>query len=157
MPAVKRFFVAAILAVVPLGLTTQHSKAAPPNRCTVSATSVVFGTYDRLTPSDLTALGGVTVTCTAAGPIAVLLSAGGSGSFAPRRMMAAGNFSLSYNLYLDQFCSRIWGNGTGGSQSLTTTSAASSMPFQIFGRIPAQQTTVRAGSYSDTIMVTVSF
>jgi spore coat protein U-like protein len=156
MPAVKRFFAAAILAVAALGLMTQHSKGAP-NRCTVGATPVAFGTYDRLTHSDLTALGSIKVTCTAAGRIAIFLSAGGGGSFAPRRMMAVGNLPLSYNLYLDQLGSRIWGDGTGGSQSLTMTCAASSMPVQIFGRIPAQQTTVRAGSYSDTIMVTVNF
>lgn len=157
MPAVKRFFISAILAVAALALTTLHSKAATPNRCTVSSTPVTFGAYDRLTSSDLTALGSITVTCTAVGPIAIFLSAGGSGSFASRRMIAAGNLPLSYNLYIDQLGSRIWGNGTGGSQSLTTTSAASSMPFQIFGRIPALQTTVRAGSYSDTVMVTVNF
>jgi spore coat protein U-like protein len=72
-------------------------------------------------------------------------------------MTAPGNATLNYNLFMEQPGSRIWGDGTGGSQTLTTTSAAGSASFQVFGRIAAQQGQVRVGSYSDTIMVTVNF
>ena len=152
MPAVRRIIAVACAA---LALSTSRGEAA--NSCTVSATPVSFGAYDRLSRTDLSALGGITVNCTASGQIVIFLSAGGAGSFSPRRMLAAGNSPLYYNLYIDLPGTRIWGDGTGGSQSLTATSAAGSTPFQVFGRIPAQQGTVRVGTYSDTIMVTVNF
>jgi spore coat protein U-like protein len=154
MPAVRRFLAASGAAWLVLAAP---GAAIAANSCTVRALPVSFGAYDRLTTTDLTALGSITVTCTAAGQITIYLSSGGSGGFFPRRMTAAGNTTLNYNLFMDQPGSRIWGDGTGGSQTLTATSAAGAASFQVFGRIPAQQSQAKVGSYSDTIMVTVNF
>jgi spore coat protein U-like protein len=53
--------------------------------------------------------------------------------------------------------STIWGDG-GGSSSVQTALVAKDMPWNatLFGRIPARQN-VSAGSYSDTITVTIDF
>ena len=154
MPAVSRSLAASGIALLALAAP---ASAIAANSCTVRSTPVSFGAYDRLSTTDLTALGSITVSCSAAGQITIFLSSGGSGGFFPRRMTAPGNATLNYNLFMDQPGSRIWGDGTGGSQTLTATSAAGSASFQVFGRIPAQQGQVRVGSYSDTIMVTVNF
>jgi spore coat protein U-like protein len=64
---------------------------------------------------------------------------------------------LFYNLFLDPVGAQIWGDGTGGSQFLTTRSTAGSTTVQVFGRIFAQQGAPRIGSYTDSISVSINF
>ena len=135
--------------------------------CSVSATGPAFGNYNPLTPSPATANGSVVVTCTLsrAGPTTVTavisLSTGSSASFAARTLLA-GASTLSYNLYQSATFAQVWGDGTGGSFTETAiltlhppnwTQQATSV---IYGVIPAGQD-VAAGSYSDTIAVTVNY
>jgi spore coat protein U-like protein len=138
--------------------------------CSVAATGVNFGAYDLslLTPNDST--GNVTVTCTYLPPggangvdILATLSTGVSGSFSPRQM-ASGPARLNYNLYRDIARSSIWGTGVSGTSVATASltvgpgvgNGTRTAEFPVYGRIPARQT-VETGSYSDTIVVTVTF
>lgn len=52
----------------------------------------------------------------------------------------------------------IWGNGTGGTSenSFTIPAGPEGTSTPVFGETPAQQTPF-PGSYTDTIMVTVTF
>jgi spore coat protein U-like protein len=76
--------------------------------------------------------------------------------------MLSGAQLLSYNLYFDAAYTQIRGNGTGGSQqggatfTLTPSAPTGSTTSVIYGRIPALQD-VAAGSYTDTIIVTVTY
>lgn len=127
--------------------------------CTVSAVGVAFGAYDVFSSSPLASAGSVTVRCTGAqpglNPISVSLSSGNSGNFQPRRMFR-GFETLDYNLYLDPGNTQIWGNGTGGTLRYTSVSSNRPTTLTIFGRIPPGQD-ISAGTYSDTIVVTVDF
>ena len=134
--------------------------------CSVSATATAFGTYvpTALVANDTT--GTVTVTCNA--NISVLtanytlaLSTGGSASYA-NRLMSGGGHTLQYQLYKDVARTTVWGDGTA-STSTVAGSVLLSLTFPVlgnhtvYGRIPASQTGAYAGSYSDTITVTVTY
>lgn len=136
--------------------------------CLVSATGVAFGVYDTAltTPTDST--GNLTVRCTHQGGGAtrvtytVELSTGSSGTFA-QRQMRSGTAVLRYNLFDSATYARVWGNGTGGSGLVAGSFVVNPGRFTvneflhpIYGRIPAQQA-VDTGSYTDTILVTLTF
>lgn len=127
--------------------------------CTVSAVGVNFGTYNPLSLTAATATGTVNVTCTLGlfSSWTVTLSTGDSNSFA-QRVLENGAASLGYNLYTSAAYSSVWGDGTGGTgvQSGTQTLGTTNVTYTVYGRIPARQD-VAAGSYLDTITVTVSY
>ena len=135
--------------------------AAQAINCTwdVVPTNINFGAYSAFSSSAVTATSAFQFTCTPPAIATMTISRGTSASFNPRIMTRTTlpAITMNYNLFMDQPGSRIWGDGTGGSQTLTATSAAGSASFQVFGRIPARQGQVHVGSYSDTIMVTVNF
>ena len=139
---------AALLLLVPA--------SAPAATCGVSATPVAFGTYPPFsgTPTDST--GTVTVTCIGTANIVIELSTGGSGSYAARQM-SNGGIHLLYQLYTNAARTTVWGNGTGGTTTVSDRlTGNSSGNYTVYGRIPAVQG-VTPGAYVDTIMVTVSY
>ena len=134
------------------------SKASA-DHCTVSATSVAFGSFNTLTDSTVDSTGTITVTCNKAIPYNIALSPGNSGTYSPRSMTNGGN-QLAYNLYSDAGYSQVWGNGTGGSSTVSG-SIPSRQDFTdhtVYGRIPlSTQRSAVVGSYSDSIIVTVTY
>jgi spore coat protein U-like protein len=128
--------------------------------CTVSAAGVSFGNYDTLSPAPDDGIGSVSVTCHPHVHFAdVGLTAGQSLNYSARTMRN-GAASLSYNLYTDAARTTVWGDGVvvpsvtvnpGSVNSGTRTIVRT-----IYGRIPAQQS-VPFGTYSDTIIVTITF
>lgn len=129
--------------------------------CTVSATGVAFGAYDTLSPVPDDSAGDITAVChpSVQSP-EVALSAGLSGTYAPRTM-SSGAATLGYNLYTSAAYNIVWGDGVGGTATVTLTGGtvqAGQRTFNraIYGRIPAGQA-VPAGTYTDIIMVTVTF
>jgi spore coat protein U-like protein len=154
--SLRQLSIAALALVVP-GVANALS-------CGVSATAVGFGSYDTLSPLHDDATGTITVTCSNLLSLLVsydiLLSSGGASSYSPRRM-ASGGHRLDYNLYTNLTRSTIWGDGTGGSSKLSDGYLLGVLVpvvrnYTIFGRIPARQN-VAAGSYTDTITVTVNY
>lgn len=147
-----RFIVAAAFM---LGL------AAPAHAdCTISVTGVAFGTYDPMGASQLDGTGSVRLDCRHNDDPIVSIGPGGSGNQAARRM-ANGADTLQYNLFTDAARTVTWGNGTGGTATHAppvTQSVGLRRIRQspIYGRIPPRQN-VRAGTYSDSLFVTVSF
>ena len=73
---------------------------------------------------------------------------------------------MSYNIYTDPTRLIIWGDDTGGSSSrngsvlvpgcLLLICADNTTTEPVYGRIPAQQI-VPVGSYSDQILVTITY
>lgn len=131
--------------------------------CIISTTAVAFGGYDPIVSNKSSALdgvGSVEVTCTNGADYTVGLGQGGnadtgSSEAAPlRRMSDGGSSFLSYALYSDSGRTTVWGNdaasdvdgiGTGLEQSL-----------DVYARV-AQDQNVIEGSYSDTVVATVTF
>jgi len=132
--------------------------------CTVAATPVAFGTYD---PSSATALAGtgtITVTCSVLllGLLeswTLSLSTGGSGNFTSRQMTTGGQ-SLLYNLYTAPGHTQVWGNGSGGTGTVSDSQflvvGSASYPYTVYGLVNALQDRA-PGTYTDVITVTVNY
>ncbi|NMG35436.1 fimbrial major subunit CsuA/B family protein [Azoarcus sp. TTM-91] len=134
--------------------------------CGVSATSTAFGVYSPNAGTSLDTTGTVTVTCqpdiaALLFPYSVRLSTGGSATYSPRRMFN-GAASLQYQLYFDSARTQVWGDGTGATVFLSDSILLSVLApvtrnYTVYGRIPSGQTGAAAGSYLDTITVTISY
>lgn len=123
--------------------------------CSVSASNVAFGAY---TASQIDASGAVSVTCTNGTSYAVGLNAGTgtAATVATRRMTGPSSQTLIYSLYQDSLRTTPWGN-TVGIDTVAGTGSGATQTLNVYGRVPAAQLTVGAGSYADTITVTVSY
>ncbi len=131
--------------------------------CTVSATTnLAFGAYDPIVAnvsSPLNGTGVVAVNCTTFLPYTVTLDQGqhpaaGSSDAAPLRQMVSGASSLSYTLYQDPARTIVFGNTAGTGVANVGNGAAQSV--NVRGRVPAGQQKP-AGTYSDTVVATVTF
>ncbi|BAY20616.1 hypothetical protein NIES2100_03580 [Calothrix sp. NIES-2100] len=131
--------------------------------CTISTSALTFGAYDPVSAnasSALTGTGSVTTACTSGASATITLGQGsnadtGSTDAAPLRMMSdGGGNNLSYGLYTDAGHSTAWGNTSGTGVAHTGTGTAAQIT--IYGSIAGGQN-VPAGSYSDTVLATVSF
>jgi len=153
-----------IRAHVVLALTLGAALLAPARagaqaRCrNISVSGVAFGLYDPVGANatvHLDAAGTISYDCIAgARPVIISLSRGGSGSYAPRAMRS-GASTLAYNLYQDAARTVVWGDGTGGSSSVTGPQGAN-RTLSIYGRVFAGQSPA-VGAYSDAIVVTFDF
>jgi spore coat protein U-like protein len=127
-----------------------------------------FGNYDPFSASPLDVATAATVRCTTnkGGPgesfsVTTSLSQGGAPSFSPRQMRNVLNNPLNYNLYTDTLRTTIFGDGSAGTSTRTvlltaTKTVPAVLTDDIFGRIFAGQD-VSVGSYSDTLLYTVTF
>ncbi|MEO8999381.1 MAG: spore coat U domain-containing protein [Rhodanobacter sp.] len=141
--------------------------------CTISATGISFGSYDPTSGTAVTANGSLSFTCnnTLLGDtVTVTASTGSSGSYT-NRTLVLGAQKLNYNIYVDSGYTSVFGNGTGGSYYLyacyglgsgspcpVTGGYPSGTTFTgaMYGLLPAGQD-VSAGTYSDTITLTLTF
>jgi spore coat protein U-like protein len=120
--------------------------------CSINVTDMTFGEYDVFNSLATDITGTLSVSCDADTPFQIALGAG-SGSFTARQMHN-GPDVLIYNLYTDPTRLSIWGDGSPGTSLLSTSGTGAN--YTIYGRIPARQN-VRAGSYGDSITVTLTF
>jgi len=149
-----------LLLTFVLGFTGMVATFGPADAvCSISATSIVFGTYDVLNPAPLDTTGSLIYRCEGRDQnIRITLNTGGAPSFAARRMLSGSN-QLFYNLFLNAARTVIWGDGTGGTQFLFVRNPRPNnqdISVPIYGRIPALQD-VRVGNYTNTITVTINF
>jgi len=136
--------------------------ASVANNCTITTAAVNFGAYDPIATHASSALNGsgsVTVKCTTGASAAVKLGQGsnadsGSTAAAPlRRMKETGSSNyLSYALYSDTNRSTVWEGSTGVSH----TGDGTATQLTVYGQVASNQN-VPAGSYSDTVVATVTF
>ncbi len=129
--------------------------AAAPARagnCRISSVASVAFTYDVFSTARQEGRGTITYDCSPPVSPTLTLSAGDSGTVAQRFMLlqGAGADQLLYNVYLDAACTQLWGTQAlpgVGQHNQTQTFYACLPPLQ----------DVSAGSYSDTLTVTVNF
>jgi spore coat protein U-like protein len=147
----------AIRLLCGLGLALLWCGRAEAAHCTISTTSVNFGSYDVFagTPTDTT--GTVSFTCSGNADVTITLSKGASSSYNPRTLNGGAD-TLNYNLYKDAARTTVWGDGTGSTSTHTQTNVPNNTAqnLTIYGRIPASQD-VRAGTYNDSVTVTIDF
>ncbi len=127
--------------------------------CNVSTTPVNFGNYDTFSAAPLDATGTITVLCTTRERVTIAIGPSpNSGGFDPRMMrFISGNELFSYNLYTRANHNRIWGDGSGRTRTKRRR-VRRNRPWvnTVYGRIPPLQD-VSAGTYSDTLTVTITW
>ncbi len=135
--------------------------------CTIATTAVAFGAYDPVGTNLGAALnapvpGKVSVNCTVGSSATVTLGQGGNVGAAstdidPNRRMTDGAGTphfLSYTLFSDAGLTTEWGNTVGTGVAHVGTGTSTDLP--VYGTIPAAQN-VPVGSYSDSVLATVTF
>jgi spore coat protein U-like protein len=144
---------------ITLVFTSLLASNALAKTCTVTSSAVAFGVYYPMANTHLDSIGAITIECN--GNIDVILSldrgSGADASFARgRRMTTADGKTLRYNLYANASRTRVLGDGTGGTVTLQISgNKAWSQP--IWARILNNQQRAFAGTYVDTIVVTISY
>lgn len=133
--------------------------------CTISATNLVFGTYDPVAANASTAktgTGTVTVACTK-GATGLTIGMSDGGNFSGTRRMAGGSPAgfLTYDLYQPTggppgTCpgSTLW--TSAAPLSLADAPSKADRIYNVCGTIPANQD-VAVGAYSDTVRATINF
>jgi spore coat protein U-like protein len=141
---------------------SSHATSAPftvtatdASNCSVSASTLNFGSVGVL-GSAVNATSAVTVTCTNALPYTIALDGGLSGATNPtQRVMLQAAQQITYGLYRDSARAQPWGDSVGTNTAAGTGSGLA-QTLTVYGRVPAQ-TTPAPGTYSDTVVVTISY
>lgn len=168
----KSSFVAKFVANVGMSLVCLLAASpaqgqAVPTICRFSSIAgMAFGIYQdgSAVPTDTTT--DLIIDCTRnSGPQNLTLtlalgSSATSGTISTRSMRESTGTTIAYNLYRDSARSLIWGQ-TPGADTVTRplsipNNSSASTTFTIFGRIKELQN-ARVGSYSDTVVATVSY
>jgi spore coat protein U-like protein len=124
--------------------------------CTInSASTLNFGSKGVLTAA-VNATSTIGVQCTNTTPYNIGLNAGTtSGATVTTRQMTSGGATVNYALYSDSGRTTNWGQ-TVGTDTVAGTGNGANQTYTVYGSVPAQ-TTPAAGTYSDTITVTVTY
>lgn len=147
-----------VLILLALAIGTLYASDAQAQACTISATSVNFGSYNVFNASDTDSTGTVTYRCNgSAHNITIGLTQGASASF-NQRQMQKGSESLTYNLFVDASRTNIWGDGTSGTSvySIGNPPNNTNVNLTVYGRVTAGQD-VSAGTFSDTVTAVINF
>jgi spore coat protein U-like protein len=123
-------------------------------QCSVTATALDFGTVGLLlasTPGTST----IGVQCSSGSAYNIGLDQGLNGATITTRKMALGANLIGYQLYSNAARTTVWGN-TVGTNTVAGSGNGSVQNLTVFGSVPAQATP-SAGTYTDTIIVTVTY
>ncbi|KAA3640231.1 MAG: spore coat U domain-containing protein [Proteobacteria bacterium] len=124
-------------------------------QCFINASPLNFGNVGLLT-GGVSANTFLAVQCSRTTAYNVGLGAGlNSGGNINARQMVLGANNISYQLFQDVAQTLVWGD-TVGTDTMAGTGAGNTQNLTVYGNVPAQ-TTPPAGTYSDTIVVTVTY
>ena len=143
------------LEIALLSVLSQNAFAG--TQCELNFVSAInFGNYDVFSSSSNNyGVGNLTIRCVGnASVFLVTLSSGQSNSYVSRAMRSGANI-LNYNIYNSAARIIVWGDGTGGTGTMTA-NRNSTTSLSIFGQIPAGQD-VAVGAYSDDVTATIIF
>ncbi len=144
------------VAVASTATSTMAVSATVVSSCTVSTTSMSFGTYNSAL---LSGTATVSATCSNTTPYNVGLNAGtaNGATVTTRAMFVSGTPSvvLNYGLYTNSSHTTNWGM-TVNTDTVAGTGNGSAQAITIYGQIPAGQL-VAPGSYTDTITATITY
>jgi spore coat protein U-like protein len=122
--------------------------------CTVVGSTIAFGNYSS---AQLDQTGNVAVLCTNGTAYTIGLDAGsGTGATTSiRKMTGSLGGTLNYALYRDSGRTTNWGS-TVGTDTQAGTGTGVLQNLTVYGRIISGQTPL-AGSYTDTVLVTLTY
>lgn len=155
--------------VLPSALLLLLASAAQAHAaCAVTTSGLAFGPYQplsfagKLVSADVTSTATISVTCDLVnGSLGYTLKLGPSpvgNSIQPRFMgnLAGGGNPMEFNVYTDPTHSTVWGNGFTGSL-ITHGPLNGKFNHTVYGKVPARQNTLRAGSFSSSLTITVTY
>ena len=121
------------------------------NDCTVSSPNDLdFGTVGLLSSNVDTSMD-FTVTCTNNAPYTIAMDDGQNASGSTNRMSNGSEF-VSYELYQDSTYGTVW----DASNTVSGTGTGTAQTYTVYGRVPPQATP-SAGTYTDTVTITVTY
>ena len=132
--------------------------------CNVSTTVMNFGSVSTAISSNVDSTATITAQCTSTTPYSIGLDNGTNVSGSQRRMRlgATANY-INYSLYTDPARSVSWlatsstTSCTGGANTCSLgTGNGSNQNITVYGRVPPQ-TAPAAGTFSDTILITITY
>jgi spore coat protein U-like protein len=144
----------AITAAFVLALLATAAPAAAAS-CSVSPQALTLGSYDPFATAPQDAVTGIAITCDVETSVVIAIGPG-NGDYGARTM-TGGAQALLYNLYIDPAHSRVWGDGTNGSSTVSSTAVATSTAIPVYARAPARQTQLKPGSYTDILWVSITY
>ena len=153
------------LAVAAAAIGSCPVYAASLASCTVSGTAVSFGLYNPLSAADNNTTGVVTTNCSLLSGASLLVSytislGAGNGTYAQRQLQS-GASKLAYNVFSNSAMTAVWGDGSGGSSTVTDSYllgvSGSTRVYTAYAKLPAGQALAGAGAYTDTVVVTIAF
>jgi spore coat protein U-like protein len=122
--------------------------------CSVTATALNFGNSGVLSAA-VTGASQLSVICTNTTPYTVALDGGLTGATNPaQRKMTKGSEFIYYGLYSDT--ARTVPLGSGAGATLSGVGTGLTQNFNVYGKVAAQ-TTPSPGTYSDTVVVTITY
>jgi spore coat protein U-like protein len=119
--------------------------------CSISASNMNFGGITTGTTNTTDATSSLTINCPNGTPYTIALSNGAN--YSSSRRMAWGASHIAYDLYLDNARTTQWTSGS----TMTGTGSGADQTLTVFGRIHAGQSISYTGSYSDTIVATITY
>lgn len=122
--------------------------------CSISGTTLNFGTYSSGQQAALDAEGSISYSSCPEGTLTIALDGGGAGDVASRRLTAGGGSTLDYQLYRNSTRTQVWGSGSEAQQIVLLVPDSGTVP--VYGRIPGGED-VTAGTYTDTVNITMAF
>lgn len=136
-------------------------RAAP--TCTVTTTGINFGVMNFQNLADVDSTGTVEIACNNPNISYAVLISSGAGTYAQRRMSANGH-GLGYNIFTSSAYTSVWGDGTGGSITVSGTVSSNTNGqnnrglHTLYGRIPlASIREAYSASYTDVLSVTITY
>ena len=132
--------------------------------CTINVATLAFPSTagTSLTSTPVTASTTVSVTCTAGSAYSIGMGQGSNYS-SGNRMASGGNY-IPYGLYLDAAWTQAWSTTNasnscsgGANTCYLGTGNGSAQSVNIYGKVPTIATAPAPGSYSDTVLMTITY
>jgi spore coat protein U-like protein len=121
--------------------------------CTVSGATLDFGSYTSGQAGVLNGFSEIAYSNCAAAQLRFQLDGGANGTTTARKLGNGSGGLLNYAIFRDSARTQNFGQGTEARLVTPTTGTGT---VSVFGRIPAGQA-VAAGTYTDTVVITLDF
>ena len=147
-----------MLAVLLLLAAAPMAQAA---QCQISVSDLVFGQYRFNSPDPVETTATVGTRCVDNGTgLAVGYTLTIDPAVPGARSMSGPGGALRYGVYVDPNRSLPWGDGTGGTTPIAGNfllPGVTAATHTVYGRIPARQTDISPGSYTDVLVITLTY
>ncbi|MFM5885437.1 MAG: spore coat U domain-containing protein [Novosphingobium sp.] len=128
------------------------------NSCTVVASPMAFGTLTSVGGVNVDTTANVDLVCTIGAAYDVAMDVGTHAVGTQRNLQNTADATkrIPYGVFRDAGRTLNWGN-TSPADTVVGSSATGLVTLTAYGRIPSSASSVPAGSYTDTVTVTVNF